>query len=473
MAGIRRRAFPTASWILLLVAACSTPPVATPSAPAATPGPTTTAGGPTPTPAGEPGETLVVGTIRTADDANPTAEAILVRGDGIVLVGTAEEARAQAGASATVIELPFGMVVTPGFIDSHEHRIGDQGFDGSGAAPELIDDAIAEGWTSINELFTDQSRLGNLDAMDAAGLLRLRVNAYLPLHSPQADSYGTWYSAYEAKSDRSSRLRLAGVKIFMDHGWGIGELMHSQADLDRMVADAHAAGWQVAVHTVGDEALTSILDALAAAGIGPEDRPRIEHVIAASDANIERMREGGAIASIQLNLPGYAIDAPDWQAEIIPPGHADMFRYRDLAEAGLRVAGSSDWPWITREAGGSAPLGLLYQAVTRRTLGGRAPEPWMVGQELTLEQAFRSLTIDGAFATFEEDRKGSLAAGKLADLVILSADPLDAEVADLLGIQVIATMIGGRIEHCAVGFEDLCPVTLTRDFSGTPPEPQG
>ena len=442
----------------LLAAACAAAPNATPPAP--TPGAPLASTAVVPAaslaPAAEARDIVIVGAVRTADDANPTAEGIAIRGDHLVAVGSEAEVRALADDSWTVMELPDGMVVVPGFIDSHQHRIGDAGESGLGGAKDLIAGALAEGWTSINELFNDEPRIVELESLDATGGLRLRVNAYLSLHSPQADSYGDWYTRYEAKSDRSPRLRLAGVKVFMDHGWGIGELMHPQADLDRMVADAHAAGWQLAVHTVGDEAHTSILDAIAAAGIGAADRPRIEHVIAISDANIERMREAGAIASIQLGLPNYAIDMSDWQAEIIPPDHKDMFRYRDLAAAGLRIAGSTDWPWISTDPGASSPMGLLYQAVTRRTISGREPEPWMTGQELTVEAAFRSLTIEGAYATFEEDRKGSLATGKLADVVILSADPFATDVEQLPSIQVIATIVGGNVEHCAAGFEDLC-----------------
>jgi hypothetical protein len=88
----------------------------------------------------------------------------------------------------------------------------------------------------------------------------------------------------------------------------------------------------------------------------------------------------------------------------------------------------------------------------------------MRGQELTIEQAFRALTIEGAYATFEEERKGSLAVGKLADMVILSADPFSVPIDEVPTIQVVATIIGGHVEYCAAGQESVCA-------GGAPPPP--
>ncbi len=81
----------------------------------------------------------------------------------------------------------------------------------------------------------------------------------------------------------------------------------------------------------------------------------------------------------------------------------------------------------------------------------------MMGQAITIEEALRSLTIHGAYATFEEDKKGSLTAGKLADLVILSANPLTAPIEIVPDIQVWMTMIGGTVEHCVQGQITPCP----------------
>ena len=100
---------------------------------------------------------------------------------------------------------------------------------------------------------------------------------------------------------------------------------------------------------------------------------------------------------------------------------------------------------------------LIYQAVTRVGNLGTQPEAWMLDQTITAEQALRALTINAAYANFQDDVLGSLTPGKLADMVILSEDPLAVSTSEINNIQVLMTMIDGKVEHCAAGFESLCP----------------
>jgi predicted amidohydrolase YtcJ len=136
-------------------------------------------------------------------------------------------------------------------------------------------------------------------------------------------------------------------------------------------------------------------------------------------------------------------------------------RWRDLVKASVPVIGNTDFPSIDMEiidrpAPGS-PIRLLYRAVTRTWADKRAPEAWMLDQTLTAEQALRLMTINAAYATFEEDSRGSLAPGKLADLVILSANPLTIPSEELAELEVLMTMVGGKVEWCLPAFESLCP----------------
>jgi predicted amidohydrolase YtcJ len=95
--------------------------------------------------------------------------------------------------------------------------------------------------------------------------------------------------------------------------------------------------------------------------------------------------------------------------------------------------------------------------VTRQNPLGRPPEDWQLAQRLTVDQALRLFTINAAYGTFEEDVKGSLTPGKYADIVILSDNPTTVAVDSLPDIQVLATMVGGRVEHCAnVTFVRIC-----------------
>ena len=402
---------------------------------------------------------LFNGIILTMDEAQPQAQAIAIKGDRIVAVGSNEDILVLADSATQVVDLE-GTTVVPGFIDSHEHRIGDQ--QGQSGQPQgVIQDAIEQGWTSIDELFVNDERLRELCTLNQNGELRLRVNAYLALHSPQGNSYGNWHQAYEAGREVSPYLRLAGVKIYMDHGWGHGELLWTQEQLDQMVQEAHDLNWQIAAHTVGEPAHTSILDALEKALGGQADsryRHRIEHVIVISDDEIQRMQRLGIIASIQLNGPGTWVDYDDYHEPLMTPDLYPHFaRWRDLFAAGVMIAGSSDWPGSSTEEGFGAPMLLLYQAVTRTGNNRRPPEQWMMGQAITIEEALRSLTINGAYATLEEDKKGSLTEGKLADLVILSANPLTASIEIVPDIQVWMTMIGGTVEYCVQGQITPCP----------------
>lgn len=399
------------------------------------------------------------GKVVTMDDANPNAEAIAIQGDKILAVGTNDAVLMYQAKDTILVDLQ-GRTLVPGFIDSHQHRIGDRAMGGYKDADAAIQAAIEQGWTSINELFVDPARLNELRALDEAERLRLRVNAYLALANPQGQSYGDWYQAYTPRTEYSPYLRLIGVKLYMDHGWGLGKVMWSQEQVDQMVMEAHQHGWQVAAHTVGEQAHTMILNALekSLGGVAADPyRDRIEHVVVISDEDMQRMQRLGIIASIQLNGPGTWVDSPDFATGVTPDMYPHFARWRDLSEAGVFMIGSSDWPYGTLEPGFGSPMLLLYQGVTRTGTNRRPPEQWMIGQNLTMEQSLRLLTINGAYGTFEEDKKGSLKAGKLADMVILSDNPLTAPIEKVPDIQVLMTMIGGKVEYCAPGHENICP----------------
>jgi predicted amidohydrolase YtcJ len=97
-----------------------------------------------------------------------------------------------------------------------------------------------------------------------------------------------------------------------------------------------------------------------------------------------------------------------------------------------------------------SPLEAIHQAMTHQSPLGRPPEDWQLAQRLTVDQGLRLFTIDAAYGTFEEHVKGSLTPGKYADLVILSSNPATTPADSLLDIQVLATIVGGRVEHCTV-----------------------
>lgn len=410
-----------------------------------------------PLPATSPAPPEVIyhhGIVLTMDDGLPRAEAVAVRNGRILAVGDDEDVLALRRRPTRVVDLG-GRTVLPGFIDSHAHWIGDRTMMGLNA--ELaIDAAVRRGWTSINEQFVNQQRLKELRALDEAGRLRSRVNAYLPVNF-QVSKFGHWFLGFDPRHAYSPHLRLAGIKLFLDHDWGT-TFHWEQAQLDEYVLSAQTSGWQVSAHTVSAEALDQFLTAVAraqAAYPNPGARHRVEHVIQLRDDQLTTMRELGLIASIQPGLPG-DLAAEAGFPELVARGQTRWItRWRDLVESGVRTIGSTDMPHLVlglkdraAELPHGSPLEAVYQAVTRQSYSGRPPEDWQLAQRLTVDQALRLFTVDAAYGTFEEDVKGTLTPGKYADLVILSDNPMTVAVDSLLDIQVLATVVGGRVEHC-------------------------
>jgi predicted amidohydrolase YtcJ len=448
------------------------------------------------------------GRLITMEPNQPYAQAIAIRGDKIVAVGSNHEIRALAGLNAQVINLG-GRTLVPGFIDSHAHWIGCNEWTGYSKVDETIQYLLENGWTSINEMFVSQDRLEALQTLDLEGRLKVRVNAYLPVNY-RDQRFGRPYEAYTPRQVISPHVCTAGVKFFIDNEWG--HTIHwQQSELTTEAVAAHQAGWQVAIHNemietapqvswqVGiqnemikntpqaglkegihpqhpqrfDAHHSLVLEALAEALAGEDNRAyrhRIEHVFGVTDRHLEVIRQQGYIASIQLNVPSNIPDVDPTFYDKVPEENLPLVaRWKDLYDAGVLIAGSTDWPWFTNytfveqgRAPAGSPLRLIYKAATHTNTRDVIPDDWMDGQYLPVGVALQALTINGAYATFEERVKGSLAPGKWADIVILSDDPItvaETDIAAVNDIEVLMTMIGGKVEYCAPGAVGLCPQT--------------
>jgi hypothetical protein len=428
------------------------------------------------TPSAEPPAGLVLrnATILTMDPARPTADAVAIVGDTITAVGTEAEALAAAPPDATIVDVE-GRILLPGFNDAHCHRVGDREISGYGSAEEAIEDALAGGWTSISELFVSQERLDELRTLDEAGLLRLRVNAYLPVNYLD-DKFGIWFSDYRPRQEFSPRLRIGGVKIFADSAW-TNEMYMTEPHSDRpdrgvvywtpdeftdLVRTLHDDGWQLATHTCGDAAHDMVLDAYEAALAGASNvahRHRIEHVMAIRDDQVQRMAELAIIAAIQLTW--FTMDTtPDVEGTVGPDRVSWIGRWHDLLEAGVPVVASTDYPYDdlsdAHHSNGWA-MKSLSVAATRLPSPEATPAQWQLDQRLSVDQGLDLITRAGAYATFEEDRKGAIRPGLLADLVVLSDDPRSVPVEDLADVSVLMTMVGGEVQHCSPNAGQLCP----------------
>ena len=407
------------------------------------------------------------GMVITMDDSAPQAQAVLISGDRIIAVGSDDEILAMIAPDGNHVDLQ-GRTMTPGFIDAHQHRIGDYQAGGQFTSEDaIIDAAIQHGWTGLDEMNLAQDRLEAIRQIDREGRLRVRVAAYLGANTNQGELRGDWYEAYQPNTVYSPNLKIAGLKFFDDIAWGT-VIFWDPDDLNLRILQAHQEGWQIAIHTVGTNSHSMVLHAFEQAAQGQSlaaRRHRVEHVFGISDSQIEQMQRLGLIGSVQLNVPTVLMGdnklIPFYQRE--PPGA--VARWRDLIDSGLVVAGSSDWPVgiddTSAGTGVDLPMRLIYLAVARPGLNGALALPWMADQAITVDEAMHLLTINAAYSTFDEAARGSITPGKLADLVILSDNPLEVQADQLSEIEVWMTMVGGNVEWCAPGHEALCPVTET------------
>ncbi|CDK38534.1 amidohydrolase [Halorubrum sp. AJ67] len=205
--------------------------------------------------------------------------------------------------------------------------------------------------------------------------------------------------------------------------------MSTPEELRETVAAATDAGFQFTAHAIGDEAIAAVLDAYEEASeTDPgEARHRIEHVELADDEAIERLAETGVVASVQPNFLKWAGEGGLYEERLGPERTAETNRYREMLDAGVRLAFGSDGMPMD-------PLVGVHHAVN-------APaEP----QRLAVTEALRAYTSGAAYAGFDEDRLGTIEPGKRADFVALDASPWERSDA-IDDIDVGLTVVDGEV----------------------------
>jgi predicted amidohydrolase YtcJ len=258
--------------------------------------------------------------------------------------------------------------------------------------------------------------------------------------------------------------RIGGVKIFSDgatcgkpaisveyppeRGGGYGDLWLSETELSRVIAEAHNAGYQVAIHAWGDRAAATVLGAYASVLNGQPNtlRHRIEHNTLVQPQSRPHYGQIGLIPSFMGFSPTCRIlRGEGWPAIYGPERESWIYNYRAILDEnpGLHATWHGDDPFL----GPVSPIVELYDLVTRKEIAddGAICEPpdWLAATAPTVEEALPLMTIDGAYALFREEDMGSLKPGKLDDLIILSDDPLAVDPDDLKDTEVLMTMIGG------------------------------
>lgn len=413
------------------------------------------------------------GTIITMDEVNPSAQGIAIRGDKIIAVRSDADMLRLRGQATKVIDLK-GRVVLPGFIDSHTHRITQRYKWNFSTVEQAAQEALSQGWTGLTELAVEEGQFNELREAAEQGKLKVKVNAYLTANTFSGDPLPEWYKAYQPGQQFGPYLRIAGLKVFIDGNSG-RVLYWSQEELNEFLRQRQAEGWQISMKAIGiqsHELALSAYEAILQGQNNEQYRHRIEHSLAVNDDQLSRMARLQIIASIQPSFPGVIWYEPDIHALVNEEGQENIFRWREYYDAGVFMVASPFNPdGVNAEftlPSHVSPMGLLYRSVTQIGLGDSQPEPWMLEKTLAVDEILPMLTINGAYATFEDETKGSLTAGKLADIVILSANPSESTHEQIKDIQVLMTMVNGKVEYCAAGAEALCPSTIPSNTNAIP-----
>lgn len=399
---------------------------------------------------------------RSLSDIVPDHPVWLIRVDGHAGLAN-ERALSEAGIDATTPSPEGGEIIrgensrpTGVFVDNAESLI--ERVVPEGARGQTRDQLLAAqracieaGLTGVHDMGVPPAQVELYKQLDAEGLLKLRVYAVLP--GRDAVRY------FERKGTHvSDRLTARATKLYMDGAMGSrgAWMLDPYADrptddtgkpytgltvtdpefIDFVAAHGVEHGYQVCVHAIGDRANRRVLDAFEHADAS-QARFRVEHAQLLHPDDIARFAQLGVIPSMQ---PTHCTSDMRWVADRVGEKRAQgAYAWRSLIETGVPIAGGSDFPVESHN-----PFLGFYAAVTRQNLDAQPEGGWHPDQRMTRAEALKSFTLWAAYAAFEEDRKGSLEPGKLADLIVIDRDIMTCPPLDIPQTQVLRTVIGGE-----------------------------
>jgi predicted amidohydrolase YtcJ len=322
------------------------------------------------------------------------------------------------------------------------------------AARAATDHAATLGVTSVQDMSGGQD-VGVYQELLARGELKTRIYAVWPLPAwEKLRTVGLRAPFGEAA------LRIGGLKGFADGSLGSStalffepyadapgtrglpsEEMASAGTILERVLGADAVGLQVMVHAIGDRANYEVLSLFETATQrnGKRDRRfRIEHAQHLRPAELPRFAALGVVASMQ---PYHCADDGRWAEKRIGKSRCQTtYAFRSLLNSGATLAFGSDWTVAPLD-----PLQGIAAAVTRQTLDGKNPRGWVPEQKITVEEAVRAYTLGSAYAEFQEQLKGTIRPGKLADLVLLDQDLFTIAPEAIRQTRVVLTVLEGKV----------------------------
>ncbi|MEV5766884.1 amidohydrolase [Micromonospora sp. NPDC052213] len=309
------------------------------------------------------------------------------------------------------------------------------------------DELLALGLTSVHDIDGEDCRAAYLELREA-GELKLRVHKAIPsVHLEEAIAEG------RRTGQGDDWFRTGPVKIFSDGALGshtchmsepfagqhpnVGIAVTPYEDLVKLFARAAENGIAVATHAIGDQANHLVIDAYEAVGRTPGLRHRIEHAQHLRPGDLARMARLGIAASMQ---PVHCTSDIDLVDTLLAGHDLASYAWRGMLDAGVGLAFGSDAPIEHPN-----PFAALYAAVTRTRPDGTPVGGWQPEQRLTMAEALAAHTLGAAHAAGEEDRKGVLAPGMLADFIAVDTDPWLESPDAVLRTRVMTTVVGGEI----------------------------
>ena len=308
----------------------------------------------------------------------------------------------------------------------------------------------AHGLTEIHDAGIDAATITAVKELIDEKRFPIRVYAML---ADNEALLGPWLSS-GPMIDYGGRLTVRSIKVYADGALGSrgAALLQPYSDdpgnsglmiaKPQHIADVarHALrkGFQVNTHAIGDRGVRNVIDAYENAGVTPADRFRIEHLQVIAPTDVPRLTTRGIIASMQ---PTHATSDMPWAERRVGPERIKgAYAWRTVLQAGGRLALGSDFPVEDVN-----PFFGMYSAVTRQDHEGNPPGGWYPEQRLTLAEAIRGFTSDAAYAAFEETSRGTIEAGKLADLTIVEGDLYSMPPSQLFKAKVRYTVVGGEV----------------------------
>jgi predicted amidohydrolase YtcJ len=326
---------------------------------------------------------------------------------------------------------------------------------------------LDSGLTEVHDAGISYEEASIYQDLAVAGELPIRVYAMLGgtqrvladyfVHPPIVGLGGGFFTLRAIKMGIDGALGSRGAALFEDYSDAPGQrglLTREPAEIQALAVQAIAKGYQVCVHAIGDRgnalALTALEAALRGAPAG-DYRFRIEHVQVLRLEDIPRFKAAGIIPSMQ---PTHATSDMPWApARLGPQRIAGAYAWRKILDTGAVIPAGSDFPVESEN-----PFLGIYAAVTRQDLGGRPPGGFRPEERMTIGEALRSFTLDAAYAGFEEADRGSIAAGKKADIVVLRANLLTMPVSEIPGTVPAAVLLAGRVVRSTPSLESRLPV---------------